>query len=230
VRGSFTGAHADSPGLVETARGGTLFIDEIADLSSRAQVRLLRFIEQGTYRRLGETQERRAEVRIVVAANKRLEGLVVTGHFRQDLLERIKGFCVTVPPLRDRGRDIVRLARHFIGRASGGTKRLSAHSEAELREYAWPGNVRELQMEMRRAAVLADSSVVEWRRAKAAPARDAAAIEPAETPTSLHEAVGGFERMHLKSILSQCAERVEAARMLGISRQTLHQKIVRYGL
>ncbi len=233
VRGSFTGAHEDRSGLVEAARGGTLFIDEIADLSSRAQVGLLRFIEQGTYRRLGDTRERRADVRIVVAANRRLEDLVATGHFRQDLLERIKGFCVSVPPLRDRGRDIIRLARCFLARASGGTRRLSAHSEAELREHAWPGNVRELQMEMRRAVVLTDSPVVEWRRPKAAPDRAAAATAlpgSAEASASLQEVVGGFERRHLKSVLSQCAARVEAARILGISRQALHQKIVRYGL
>lgn len=232
VRGSFTGAQTDRPGLVEEARGGTLFIDEVADLSARSQISLLRFLQEGTYRRVGENQERRADVRIVVAANQPLEALVAAGRFRQDLLYRLQGVCLTVPPLRDRGRDIVRLARHFVAQSSGGGRRLSCASEAELLAHPWPGNVRELELAMKRAVVLADAETIEWRHPKA-PAAGGPRLDPpsaSSVPVRLQEAVCGFERTLLKSVLAQCAERAEAARLLGISRQALHQKILRYGL
>ena len=234
VRGSFTGAQADRPGLMDEARGGTLFIDEVAELSPRSQARLLRVVQDGTYRRVGENHERRADIRIVVAANQRLEDLVSAGRFRIDLLYRLQGLCLTVPPLRDRARDITHLARHFVAVASSNAARLSPQSEADLRAYPWPGNVRELEQEMRRAVVLSDSRLIEWRSPKVSPAQTAppAARGEAETEsrTSLHEALDGFERTFLKSVLSRGVARAEAARLLGISRQALHQKIVRYGL
>ncbi len=232
VRGSFTGAQTDRPGLVEEARGGTLFIDEVADLSMRSQISLLRFLQDGTYRRVGENQERRAELRIVVAANQPLEELVAAGRFRKDLLYRLQGVCLTVPPLRERGRDIVRLARYFVARASGGRARLSPRSEAEILEHSWPGNVRELEQQMKRAVVLAETSVIAWTRPLASGGEASRGGQAAdETPLlSLHSALGGFERTLLKSALARSASRAEAARLLGISRQALHQKIVRYGL
>jgi transcriptional regulator with AAA-type ATPase domain len=231
VRGAFTGALADRPGLVERAKGGTLFIDEVADLSPRSQVRLLRFVEGGVYRRVGENHERRSDVRIVVASNQRLEDLVAAGRFREDLLHRLRGVCLTLPPLRDRGRDILHLARHFVAVASSGTASLSPQSEVRLQAHSWPGNVRELEQEMRRAVVLSDAPVIEWRGPESgAGSPGVPADAGTEAVTPLHEAMGGFEKRHLKSVLSRCLERSEAARLLGISRQALHQKIVRYGL
>lgn len=230
VRGSFTGAQTDRPGLVEEARGGTLFIDEVADLSPLAQIRLLRFIQQGTYRRVGENQERRADVRIVVAANQPLEELVASGRFREDLFYRLRGLALTVPPLRARGRDMVRLARLFVNRAAQGAKRLTPQSEAEIMACAWPGNVRELEQEMARAVVFAESNLIEWRRTEPTSASPASVEGESASPASLRAALGSYERSFLKSVLLKCAERVEAARLLGISRQALHQKIVRYGL
>lgn len=234
ARGSFTGAHADRLGLIEAAKGGTLFIDEVAELSLHSQARLLRVVQNGTYRRVGENHERRADVRIVVAANQKLEDLVLAQRFRADLLYRLRGIGLTVPPLRERGTDVVRLARHFVGHASSGAKTLSPQAEVDLRAYAWPGNVRELEQEMRRAVVFADSSVIQWKKPPAqlpSTSTNAAVVEALAGPSpSLHQALMSFERTFLKSALSQCSERVEAARLLGISRQALHQKILRLGL
>ncbi len=238
LRGSFTGAHADRPGLVEDAKGGTLFIDEVADLSSRSQARLLRFLNDGTYRRVGENHERRADVRIVVAANQRLEDLVHAGRFRLDLMYRLQGLSVTVPPLRERGRDVLRLGRHFVTAASDGAAFLSPRSEAEVRAYGWPGNVRELEHEMRRAVVLGESNVVEWRRPEATPSRALTSApgqpslsvpEEIPGPSSLKNALREIERGFLKSALGQSGPS-QVARSLGISRQALHQKITRFGL
>jgi DNA-binding NtrC family response regulator len=191
-------------------------------------------VQDGSYRRVGENRERRADVRIVVAANQRLEDLVLVERFRADMLYRLRGIGLTVPPLRERGRDILRLARHFVREASSGTKTLSPRADADLQTYAWPGNVRELEQEMRRAVALADSGVIEWRKptAPAPPTPSATDQEEAEagSPTSLRQALMSAERRSVRAALSRYATRAEAARMLGISRQALHHKILRYGL
>jgi two-component system NtrC family response regulator len=232
ARGSFTGAQTDRPGLVEDAKGGTLFIDEIADLSMRSQISLLRFLDDGTYRRVGENQERRVDVRVVVAANQPLEDLVAAGRFREDLLFRLRGLSLTIPPLRARGRDIVRLARFFVRKASSGSARLSPAAEAEVLAHKWSGNVRELKQEMTRAVVLRATEQIEWKRPR--PSRvEAPESLPvvADAPDfSLQRALVGVERTLLKSALEQCQGRAAAARLLGLSRQSLHQKVVRYGL
>ena len=159
ARGAFTGAVTDHEGYVAKAEGGTLFIDEVGDMSGVAQVRLLRFLEEGEYQRLGETAVRKADVRVVSATNVDIPRRVRERRFREDLWFRLKVERVHLPPLRERGDDVLLLARHFLHRQAAGRgeapSALSPEAEAALLAHAWPGNVRELRHEMQRVAVRA---------------------------------------------------------------------------
>ena len=148
------GPSAARDGLVAAAEGGTLFLDEVVELTPKAQSRLLRFVERREYHRLGETHMRRADVRVLTAANVRLDECVARGLFRADLLYRLKVVVLCLPPLRERGRDILLLARSFLRRfaAQAGVPcpELSPEMESALLQCSWPGNVRELENEMER--------------------------------------------------------------------------------
>src|SRR5262249_8946499 len=148
ARGSFTGAIADRPGVFEEAHGGTLFLDEIGELSLRAQAKLLRVIQEGELRRIGENLSRRVDVRIVCATNRQLRTEVEAGRFRQDLLYRLDVIRIAVPPLRDRREDVGILVDHYWTEATrrvSSRATLAAETRAALSGYDWPGNVRELQ-------------------------------------------------------------------------------------
>ena len=148
ARGAFTGAVGERPGLFEEADGGTLFLDEIGELSARAQAKLLRVLQDGEVRRVGENVSRRVDVRIVAATNRRLEQEVAAGRFRADLRFRLDVVRIDVPPLRDRAGDVPLLASRFWGDAAarmGSRATLSPEAIAALARYEWPGNVRELQ-------------------------------------------------------------------------------------
>jgi len=229
VRGAFTGALDTREGYVAAAEGGTLFIDEVGDMSAAAQAGLLRFLEGGEYRRVGETSLRRANVRVISATNVDLERRVREGRFREDLLFRLRDETIQVPPLRERGDDVLLLARHFLreqaaGRG-GGPPRLSRGVEAVLLACSWPGNVRQLQKEMRRAAVLAAGREV--------------AVE--DLSPGLREA-HGRKAGTLRAALERCEAEVlqealdhnggrlaRAAAELGITRQALWAKLRRAG-
>ncbi|HEX8254284.1 MAG TPA: sigma 54-interacting transcriptional regulator, partial [Thermoanaerobaculia bacterium] len=159
VRGAFTGADRDRAGLIETTEGGTLFLDEIGELPLPAQAKLLRFLQEGEFRRVGDTVNRSADVRIVSATNRKLDSAVEEGRFREDLYYRICGVGVPLPPLRERGGDILLLASHFLAvekeKHRGGPSLLSQDAEAIFSAYAWPGNVRELQNTIRAAHAMA---------------------------------------------------------------------------
>src|SRR5205085_902072 len=145
VRGAFTGADRDRAGLIETTDGGTLFLDEIGEMPLAAQAKLLRFLQDGEFRRVGDTANRTADVRIVSATNRKLESAVDEGRFREDLYYRIRGVEIALSPLRERGNDITLLAAHFLAmerdRHRGGPSRLSPDAESLFLAYPWPGNV-----------------------------------------------------------------------------------------
>ena len=230
VRGAFTGAVAARDGYVTKAEGGTLFIDEVGDMSSLAQVRLLRFLEDGEYQRLGETVARRADVRVVTATNVDLEQRVRAGRFRQDLWFRLKVERLNLPPLRERGDDVLLLARHFLGRQAaerqGAPPGLSREAEAALLGHSWPGNVRELQNEMRCAAVRAVGRPVEVD--DLSPELQA---RPGRRPGTLREAVRQFETGFILEALERHHGNVaRTAAELGVTRQALWGKTRRLGL
>ncbi len=230
TRGAFTSAVAAREGYVAQADGGTLFIDEVGEMSALAQVRLLRFLEGGEYQRLGETVARRADVRVISATNVDLERRVREGRFREDLWFRLNGEVITVPPLRERGADVLLLARHFLREQAaarrGAPPFLSREVEAALLGHAWPGNVRQLQNEMRRVAVRATGRGVTVDDLSPA-------LRERATPRvgTLHAAL----RTRETELVQDALERndwiiARAAADLGISRQALWVKARRLGL
>jgi two-component system response regulator HydG len=230
ARGAFTGAHEERRGLVAEADGGTLFIDEVADLTPRSQARLLRFLATGEYRRVGDPRPRRANVRIVSAANVPLAELAAAGRFRLDLMFRLIEASVSLPPLRERGDDVLLLARHFLAeeaaRCGRPAPRLSSELAGLLRAYAWPGNVRELHSEMRRLLFLSAGGPLQAAQLSARVVGGAA--RPAR---SLREAVADFEREHLRRVLAENGDsRTRSALALGLTRQALLLKMRRLGL
>lgn len=227
-RGAFTGAVRDQPGKVEEADGGTLFLDEIGEISVALQTKLLRFAQDREFERVGDTQTRRADVRLVAATNRDLHADVQAGRFRLDLLYRLNVIEVTVPAIRDRREDLLALARHFLAFAARNVGRplpqLSKDAEAVLLAYDWPGNVRELKNEMERAVVLSRGDLL----------RPEAFSERLRGGAHLVAAVGGdftlnqVEQEHTLSVLSRTATREEAARVLGIDPSTLWRRLKRY--
>ncbi|MEE8217535.1 MAG: sigma-54 dependent transcriptional regulator [Vicinamibacteria bacterium] len=226
TRGAFTGAHMAREGYVAAAEHGTLFLDEVADLTSRTQAKLLRFLDDGEYHRLGETGARRADVRVLSATNVDLSERVRQHRFREDLWYRLKDHCILVPPLREREGDVLFLARHFLhqgARSEGREPRLGREAETAIARYSWPGNVRQLEREMRRAAVMAGGGVVELSHLS----DDVRQCEPAGGG-DLRAARDEFERDYVRRVVDRHdGMRTAAAAELGITRQALFAKIRR---
>jgi NtrC-family two-component system response regulator AlgB len=233
ARGAFTGAIRDAAGKVAAAEGGTLFLDEIGDLPLSLQPKLLRFLQERKYERVGETNTRSADVRLVAATNRDLESLVVSGGFREDLLYRLNVVEMTLPPLRKRS-DVADLADHlltFFARQVGRTLTgFTTEARAALSRHAWPGNLRELRNAIERAAILAEG-----------PEIGLADLPERIIPKALDDpgqavALGSFaslevlEAEHIRRILASTPSREEAARVLGIDPSTLYRKRKQYGL
>ena len=232
ARGAFTGALTDREGFVAAAEGGTLFLDELAELTARAQAKLLRFLQEREYRRVGETLARRADVRVLSATNVDLAVRVEEDRFRQDLWFRLRDERLVVPPLRERGADVRLLARHLLRRDAERQGRprpvLGAAAEATLERYSWPGNVRQLDSEMRRVLVVAPPGALVEPRHLSAEVRSAAERGPRGC---LRAALRTFERDYLRRALDRNGGvRTAAAAELGITRQALVSKIRRLGV
>jgi two-component system, NtrC family, response regulator AlgB len=234
AKGAFTGAVADQPGRVEAADLGTLFLDEVAEIAPALQAKLLRFVQERRFERVGESRTRRADVRIVAATNRDLAAEVAAGRFREDLLFRLNVIEIRLPPLRERKEDVVRLAGGFLAFFARAAKRppqeLSPAAAAACRAYAWPGNLRELRNAMERVSILWPARVVE-PAALGPQVLAAAGAGRAETPPV---AIGddctldAVERAHVLGVLARTATQEEAARVLGIDASTLWRKRKRY--
>jgi transcriptional regulator with PAS, ATPase and Fis domain len=221
ARGAFTGADRDRIGLVEAANRGTLFLDEIGDLPPALQAKLLRVLQEREIKRIGENRQRPVDIRLVSATAKSLERAVEAGAFREDLYYRIKVATIELPPLRERGGDVVLLARHFVERYAAeyakGSVRLSPSAAAALRACPWPGNVRQLENAIMEAVALADPGATLDR--EAFPQLKGAADEP---NGSYRERVDAFRRHTVEAALARSGgNRTHAAKSLGVSRQAL---------
>ena len=236
-RGSFTGAVADKAGLFEIAHGGTIFLDEIGETSPALQVKLLRVLQEGEIQRVGETHQRKVDIRVISATNRDLAEEVEEKRFRADLYYRLSVFPIVVPPLRERREDIPLLVSHFLKRSNKKlgkrVKKINQEVMRALTQYAWPGNVRELENEIERAIALTPSGApitTEYLSEKLTAPGSLRVSLPAETQ-SLHEARLSFEREYIAQILRQHGgNAAQTAKVLGLSRQMLQKKIKGFGL
>ena len=228
-KGAFTGAATAKVGLLEIAHRGTLFLDEIGDMSLEVQPRLLKVLEEQRFRRLGGVQERRVDVRLVAATHHDLAARAQEGGFRLDLLYRINAIKLSVPRLRDRGSDVVHLARTMIERLGRELDRsrttLSGEAEAALQDYDWPGNVRELRNVLERALLFASSHSLE--PGDLALARPSEAASPAEGPLTLQETI---RAALLQALEAQDYDVARAAEQLDVSRSALYKMIQRHDI
>ena len=242
VRGAFTGAQSDNPGLFKAAAGGTVFLDEVGELPLQAQVKLLRAIQEKRIRAVGGQRDFEIDVRLIAATNRDLEEEVREGRFREDLFYRINVIQVRVPPLRARREDIARLAQHFVERFSAETGRgpmvLSREAVAYLLGYDWPGNVRELENAMERAVTLSDGAII-------APDVLPASIRGVPVPVFMSSgelvlAQGGvdlqailddMERRYLQLALKETGgKKGEAAKLLGLTFRSMRYRLAKLGL
>ncbi len=229
ARGAFTGAVRDQEGRVEAAEGGTVFLDEIGEVSPALQAKLLRFLQEKQFERVGETRTRTADVRIVAATNRHLEAEVAAGRLREDQLYRLNVIEIVVPPLRERPEDILPLARafaEFFARHAGRPPaELSAATQQLLLGYPWPGNVRELRNAIERALILSRGQVIE---PESLPERIGASAGDGPVLGGKYT-VDEIEREHALRVVAHATTMDEAARILGIDASTLWRKRKRWG-
>jgi two-component system NtrC family response regulator len=228
-KGSFTGAHAQRKGHIETAAGGTLFLDEIGELPLAVQVKLLRFLQEKTFQRVGGRQEIQSDARVVAATNINLQEAVSKGTFREDLYFRLAVVVVKVPPLRERGDDIGLVAKEFLHRYASqhGKSRLTFAPDAlrAISLHRWPGNVRELQNRAQRAVIMAEGKRV------TANDLELTDVLSALPPQTLKEAREGVEREIVQDALRRHRGSItSAAAELGISRPTLYELMEKLGI
>jgi len=236
VKGSFTGAVKDTWGKIHAADGGTLFLDEIGELPMEIQPKLLRFLQEREYERLGETKVREANVRVIAATNRDLKASMRAGDFREDLYYRLNVISVSIPPLRDRPADLEHFARDYLEFfAAQVGRRIEGFSESgrsALLRHSWPGNLRELRNAIERATILARSSYVE---AEDLPSPTMSAGnenggEPGGPSIGGEHSLEEIEHAHLTKVLAWAPSFQDAAQVLGIDKATLYRKRKRMGL
>jgi DNA-binding NtrC family response regulator len=235
-RGAFTGAHASKPGLVEAASGGTLFLDEVGDIPLAMQVKLLRLLESGTYRRVGSNELRHTNLRLLAATHRDLPDLVARNAFRADLFYRLSTFPIRLPALRERVDDIPLLAAALLARVAPQRRlSLSRTALAALCAHPFPGNIRELRNVLERAALMTDGTSIDLHALQQALAVAGAALAPADAAppvgngnvgACLRDAEREAEHSVLRAALHRHAgSRAELARQLGISERSLYRKL-----
>jgi two-component system, NtrC family, response regulator AlgB len=232
VKGAFTGAWKDKPGRLEAAQGGTVFLDEVGELPPELQAKLLRFIEEQRFERVGGSDTITADARIIAATNRALEVEVGAGRFRQDLFFRLNVVGIRLPALRERLDDLAALTAHTLAQLCARYRRapieLAAEAQRALAAYHWPGNVRELVNVLERAVVLARGDTIS---AQDLPDRLLAPVsESGVTTTDPRVSLEELERRHIQQVLADSATLEEAAARLGINPTTLWRKRKRYGI
>jgi NtrC-family two-component system response regulator AlgB len=224
VKGAFTGATQDKTGKVETADGGTLLLDEIGDLPLALQPKLLRLIQDKAFERVGEPDARTADVRIVAATNRDLDADVKAGRFREDLFYRLNVIEVTLPPLRERRRDVLALAQHLLGfftrQSRKGVTGFTPEAEAAMAAYAWPGNVRELRNAVERGVILTPDALVGLEHLPGQLTAAGTTRVELGAPVTLE----ALEAEHIRRVVASSPSFDEAARVLGIDPSTLYRK------
>lgn len=222
VKGAFTGAVKDRQGRFEAADGGTVFLDEVGEISPALQVKLLRFLQSKEFERVGETETRKVDVRVIAATNKNLEEAVQAGTFREDLYYRLNAVTLKVPPLRERMEDVPLLVTHFL-RKCGSRGEISKEAFTALRSYSWKGNVRELENVIERAVLLAHGEEIQLHHL---PEQFQNLTAPPPNLLSLEE----MERQHIVKVLRIASDLEEAAALLGIDPATLWRKRKKFQL
>lgn len=224
-KGAFTGAVAAKPGLFEVADGGTLFIDEIGELPGSLQAKLLRVLEDGSLRRIGSLKERRVNVRLIAATNRRLRDEVAAGRFREDLFYRINVMSLELPPLRQRTGDVPLLVQHFLGDGW----RVDPAALQAIESYSWPGNIRQLINALERAKILADEKTI--RAADLPPELTTGSAVPTPIARFDFDNLAALERVKIVEVLQrERGNKTRTARILGIDRRKLYRLIEKYNL
>ena len=232
-RGAFTGAHARRKGRFELAHGGTIFLDEIGEISPATQTKLLRVLQEREFERVGASETVQVDVRLIAATNKDLERAMTAGTFREDLYYRLNVFTIFVPPLRERKTDILLLADHFVEKYARmhdkSVKRISTPAIDMLMSYHWPGNVRELENVIERGVVLCDDGVIHSHHLP--PTLQTAEISGTISANSLTSAVAALEReMIIDALKTTRGNQAQTAKILQVSERIINYKVRKYGI
>jgi len=225
-RGSFTGAYSSRKGKIEMAEGGTIFLDEIGDMSPHLQSKILRFLEEKVIDRIGSMTRKNVNVRFIAATNIDMNAAIQTGRFRRDLYYRLDEFTITLPPVRERGDDSLVLATHFLNKFSremGMRKAFTNEAKQAIKNYHWPGNVREIINKVRRSIAMTDSNLITPKELNLSPDTNIF------TTMSIKDVKSTIEKQKLIEVLTICNNNnTKTAKLLGVSRPTVYKLKEKY--